>query len=110
MQLLASVRYFLFSSLPQDRQDDLRQVLDSNGATPAATLKDATHIMTNAYRFEGLGEVDGGVHVVTVRVACFWKEGALSDLFIGPIGRLSWGKSNSESLRFLLTSVVSCVV
>ena len=86
MQLLASVRYFLFSSLPQDRQDDLRQVLDSNGATPAATLKDATHIITNAYRFEGLGEVDGEVHVVTVRVACFWKEWALSDLFIGPMG------------------------
>ena len=53
MQLLASVRYFLFSSLPQDWQDDLRQVLDSNGATPAATLKDATHIITNAYRWRG---------------------------------------------------------
>ena len=71
MQLLASVRYFLSSSLPQDRQDDLRQVLDSNGATPAATLKDATHIITNSHRFEGSGEVDAGVHVVTVRVACF---------------------------------------
>ena len=43
MQLLASVRYFLSSSLPQDWQDDLRQVLDSNGATPAVTLKDANH-------------------------------------------------------------------
>ena len=68
---LASVRYFLSSSLPLDRQDDLRQVLDSNGATPAATLKDATHIITNSHRFEGSGEVDAGVHVVTVRVACF---------------------------------------
>ena len=55
MQLLASVRYFLSSSLPQDRQDDLRQVLDCNEATPAATLKDATHIIsiTNSHRFEG---------------------------------------------------------
>ena len=72
MQLLASVRYFLSSSLPQDRQDDLRQVLDSNGATPAATLKDATiHIITNSHPFEGSKEVDAVVHVVTVRVACF---------------------------------------
>ena len=31
--------------------------------------------------------MDGGVHVVTVRVACFWKEWALSDLFIGPMDR-----------------------
>ena len=55
MQLLASVRYFLSSSLPQDRQDDLRQVLDCNEATPAAPLKDATHIIsiTNSHRFEG---------------------------------------------------------
>ena len=71
MQLLASVRYFLSSSLPQDRQEDLQQVLDSNGATPAATLKDATHIITNSHRFEGSGEVDAGVHVVTVCFACF---------------------------------------
>ena len=70
MQLLASVRYFLSSSLPQDRQDDLRQVLDSNEATPAATLKDATHIITNSHWFEGSGEVEARVHVVTVRVAC----------------------------------------
>ena len=71
MQFLASVRYFLSSSLPQDRQDDLRQVLDSNGATPTSTLNDATHIITNSHRFEGSGEVDAGVHVVTVCFACF---------------------------------------
>ena len=71
MQLLASVRYFLSSSLPQDRQDDLQQVLDSNGATPAATLKAVTHIITNSHRFEGSGEVEAGVHVVTVCVTCF---------------------------------------
>lgn len=81
MQLLASVRYFLSSSLPQDRQDDLRQVLDSNGATPAATLKDATHIITNSHRFEGSGEVEAGVHVVTVRVACFWRSGCCLTCF-----------------------------
>ena len=75
MQLLASVRYLLSSSQPLDRQDDLRQVLDSNGATPAATLKDATHIITNSHRFEGSGEVEAGVHVVTVCVACFERSG-----------------------------------
>ena len=73
MQLLASVRYFLSSSLPLDWQDDLRQLLDSNEATPAATLKDATYIIsiTNSHRFEGSGEVEAGVHVVTVCVASF---------------------------------------
>ena len=74
MQLLASVRYFLSSSLPQDRQDDLRQVLDSNGATPAATLK-MPHIEMNPHRFEGSGEVEAGVHVVMVRVASFERSG-----------------------------------
>ena len=71
MQLLASVHYLLSSSLPLDLQDDLRQVLDSNGATPAATLKNVTHIITNSHQFEGTGEVEAGVHVVMVRVAYF---------------------------------------
>ena len=62
MQLLASVHYFLSSSLQQDRQDDLRQVLDSNGTTPSATLKDAAHV-TNSHRFEGSREVEAEVHV-----------------------------------------------
>ena len=70
MQLLASVRYFLSSSLPQDRQEDLRQILDSNGATPAM-LKDVTHIIMNSHPFKGSGEVEAGAHVVTVCVACF---------------------------------------
>ena len=71
MKGLTPLRYFLSSSLPQDRQDDLRQVLDSNGETPAATLKDATiHIVTNSHRFEGSGEVEAGVHTVMVCVAC----------------------------------------
>ena len=43
----------LSSSLPQDGKDDLRQLLDSNGVTPAAKLKDATiHIITNLHRFK----------------------------------------------------------
>ena len=72
MKRLTPLRYFLSSSLPQDRRDDLRQVLDSNGETPAATLKDATiHIVTNLDRFEGSEEVEAAVHVVTVCVACF---------------------------------------
>ena len=71
MKLLASLHHFLSSSLPQDRKYDLRQVLDGNGATPAATLKDATHIVMKSHRFECSGEVEGGVHVVAARVACF---------------------------------------
>ena len=45
------------------------------------------HIVTNSHRFEGSGEVEAGVHVVTVSVASFWKEWALFDLFIGPMDR-----------------------
>jgi hypothetical protein len=49
-------------------------------------LKDAAHIITNSHRFEGSGEVEAGVNVVTVRVPCFWSS-ALFDLFVGPMGR-----------------------
>ena len=44
-----ALRYFLSLSLPQDHQDDLRQVLDRKWAIPAATLKDATHIITTSH-------------------------------------------------------------
>ena len=107
MQLLASVRYFISSSVPLYRQDDIRQVLDSNGATPAATLKDALHIVTNSHRFEGSGEVEAGLHAVTVRVACVWKECAPFDLFIGPMSR-SVARVGENATVSLVSSTYQC--
>ncbi|KIJ92959.1 hypothetical protein K443DRAFT_684887 [Laccaria amethystina LaAM-08-1] len=98
MQLLASVRYFLSSSLPQDRQDDLRQVLGSNGATAAAKLKDATHIITNSHRFEGSGEVEAGVNVVTDQ----WVDRSLV------LGKMQQPQFYSPDPAMIFSGVVAC--
>lgn len=67
MSLFLNVKYHLASSLPPDRQSQISHVLDSNGATVAESVTDATHIITDSIKFEGWREVTTAA-IVTVRV------------------------------------------
>jgi hypothetical protein len=55
-ELFASIRYFIASSLPVQRADQLRHVLDTNGAVfvEEGSLDPTLNtIITNSHRFEG---------------------------------------------------------
>ena len=59
-KLFASIRYFIASSLPVQRADQLRHVLDINGAiyVEKGSLDPALNtIITNSHRFEGWEDV-----------------------------------------------------
>lgn len=66
MTIFEGVKYFLPSSFTEQREVDLCAALDSNGATRTSSVQDATHIVTNSYRFEGYDDVGEGAVVVTV--------------------------------------------
>jgi hypothetical protein len=66
MMLFLQVKYYLSSSLPLERRNELSHVLDSNGAEKANSLQEATHIITKSHRFEGWQDVGDHASVVTV--------------------------------------------
>jgi hypothetical protein len=75
-ELFASIRYIIASSLPVQRSDQLRHVLDINGAVYVEKgLLDPTlnTIITNSNRFEGWEDVSQRVQVVVDK----WVERSL---------------------------------
>ncbi|KIJ92958.1 hypothetical protein K443DRAFT_125763 [Laccaria amethystina LaAM-08-1] len=63
-----------------------------------ATLKDAAHIITNSHRFEGSGEVEAGVNVVTDQ----WVDRSLV------LGRMQQPQLYSSDLTMIFSGVVAC--
>ncbi|KAF6753931.1 hypothetical protein DFP72DRAFT_795641, partial [Ephemerocybe angulata] len=71
--LFDSITFHLSPSLRHGTRDLLQHVLLANGATAAATLGDATHVITNSNRYEGWEGVGADVAVVTEK----WVERSL---------------------------------
>ena len=63
--IFREVKYFLSTSLPRVRQEELSEILDANGAQHVA-LRDATHVVTDSHVFEGYQTVSEDVAVITV--------------------------------------------
>ncbi|KAJ3576641.1 hypothetical protein NP233_g274 [Leucocoprinus birnbaumii] len=53
MGLFDSTRYFLTSSIPPYRQEQLEYALSKNGATKAESIASATHVISDSMYFEG---------------------------------------------------------
>lgn len=74
MHLFDGVHYFLSTSFPESRINELSHVLDSNGASVVESIDDSslTHFITNSNSFERWQEIatreeEGTLVVVTVR-------------------------------------------
>ncbi|KAF8625140.1 hypothetical protein AX17_006918 [Amanita inopinata Kibby_2008] len=65
MAIFDNVAFYLPSSLPEERREELKYVLVNNGAKEASSLTKATHIITDTNKFEGCQSVADGVAVVT---------------------------------------------
>lgn len=63
--LFAGIKYFVTPSFPTQRQDELSKILDANGAT-SADIEEATHVIANTIKFEGMDNVLETARVVTV--------------------------------------------
>ena len=68
--LFSAVKYCLSSSLPQQRQEELRKLLDANGGR-RVDVKEATHILSNSDKFERQEEAAKDVVIVSVRFLIF---------------------------------------
>ena len=78
-EIFETIRYVIASSIPSSRAEQLRHVLESNGATYLNQgLRDPslTMVVTNSNRFEGWEDVSQkqGVDVVTEK----WVERSLT--------------------------------
>ncbi|THV02405.1 hypothetical protein K435DRAFT_717243 [Dendrothele bispora CBS 962.96] len=65
MLLFENVKYHLSESLSSEAVARLAHVLNTNGATRAQSLQDATHVITNSNRFEGWQNIPDTITVVT---------------------------------------------
>jgi len=64
--LFSEVRYYLSESIPADKQEELGNDLNTNGAKRVRSLDSCTHVITNSSAFEGYKEVGENVKVVSV--------------------------------------------
>ncbi|KAF5370744.1 hypothetical protein D9758_001946 [Tetrapyrgos nigripes] len=62
------VKYHLAECLPPESTSSLTHILNTNGATCAESLQDATHVITNSNCFEGYKEVSDSTAVVTEKM------------------------------------------
>ncbi|KAF8877711.1 hypothetical protein BD779DRAFT_1677212 [Infundibulicybe gibba] len=97
MQLFESVIYHLASSIPPARQDELALVLNNNGATSAASVADATHIITNSLRFEGWADATAENVVIDK-----WVDKSLI------FGKLQPAQFYSPDPSMIFSGVVAC--
>lgn len=79
-QFFAAIRYIIASSLPTSRADELKHVLDTNGAVYLPNgLHDSslTTVITNSNRFEGWEVVNAQRERVVEVVTDQWVERSL---------------------------------
>ncbi|KAG6916328.1 hypothetical protein DXG01_007310 [Tephrocybe rancida] len=105
MHLFDGVRYFLSTSLPEERVNELSHVLDSNGAIRINSIDDEglTHFITNSNSFErwqavATREEEGKLSVVTDK----WVDKSLL------LGKLQHPSHYSANPAMIFSGVVAC--
>jgi len=58
MGLFENIRYFVASSIPPHRQEQVEYALSKNGATKADSIPDATHVISDSPWLEGVDELE----------------------------------------------------
>ena len=65
-QIFSQVKFSISTSLPAQRQNELKELLKANGAS-LVDVAEATHIISNTLQFEGNERATDSVNIVTVR-------------------------------------------
>ena len=71
MAYFDGVRFYLSSSLSDERRAELKHVLLKYGGREAKAISGATHVITDTNKFEGCQDVGRDTDVVTVRFTYF---------------------------------------
>jgi len=58
MGIFENIRYFVASSIPPYRQEQVEYALSKNGATKADSILDATHVISDSPWLEGADELE----------------------------------------------------
>jgi len=58
MGLFENIQYFVVSSIPPHRQEQVEYALSKNGATKADSILDATHVISDSPWLEGADELE----------------------------------------------------
>jgi len=85
MGLFENIRYYVASSIPPHRQEQLEYALSKNGATKAGSILDATHVISDSPWLEGASELENlkeasnkessnVPHIVSVSFVLLWCE------------------------------------
>ncbi|KAJ6499219.1 hypothetical protein C8R45DRAFT_821020 [Mycena sanguinolenta] len=95
------VEYYLPETLPEERRLHLKHTIEGNGGQKAATIKSATHIITNSHRFEGWQDIDEGKIV-----SDFWVD---RSMILGePLPWVPYQEFYSADPAKVFSGVVAC--